>query len=116
ASGALATRRPPRTPRTAVASSTWTSSRATWCREGRPVLIDLGLARLGHGTLASLHPGASPARSTACVGIAGGSETILVRMVATGKTRARPGTWSWGGPRGSRGGPRAGARSPDAGL
>jgi hypothetical protein len=62
------------------------------------------LARLGHGTLASLHHGASSARSTACVGIAGGSETILVRMVATGKTRARPGTWSWGSPRGSRGG------------
>jgi eukaryotic-like serine/threonine-protein kinase len=62
------------------------------------------LARLGHGTLASLHHGASPARSTACVGIAGGAETILVRMVATGKTLARPGTWSWGSPRGSRGG------------
>ena len=52
-----------------------------------------------------------PLASTTCVGLAGGSETILVRMVATGKTRLAQGPSPGAGPRGSQGGPRAGARA-----
>ena len=68
----------------------------------------------GRLPVASLHHGASPAGSTTCVGIAGGPEMLLVRMVATGKTAARPGSGPRAGPRGGQGGPRAGARAHPA--
>jgi hypothetical protein len=72
------------------------------------------MARVGYRTarrLATVHHGASPARSTTCVGIAGGTEMLLVRMVATGKTLGRPGDAVPGpalvGARGGRGRVRA---------
>jgi Protein kinase domain len=89
-------------------------------RRGGPAV-----AHLGYGApcgVASVHHGASPAGSTTCVGIAGGPEMLLVRMVATGKTAARPGERSQGralvGARGGRGrahpapGPHGGAELP----
>jgi hypothetical protein len=84
-------------------------------RRGGPAV-----ARLGHRAphrMASLRHGASPAGSTTCVDIAGGSQMPLVRLVARGKTAGRAGTGPGAGPRGGQGGPRAGcARSPGAGL
>lgn len=78
-------------------------------RRGGQAVAHLGY-RAPRG-VASVRHGASPARSTTCVGIAGGPEILLVRMVATGKTAARPGERSQGralvGARGGRGRVRA---------
>ena len=59
------------------------------------------------GTWQASTIGASPARFTTCVGLAGGAQILLVRMVAPGKTSSRPGTQLPGqalvGVRGGRG-------------
>jgi eukaryotic-like serine/threonine-protein kinase len=75
-------------------------------RRGGPAVAHLGYR--APPRLASLHHGASPARSTTCVGIAGGPEMLLARVVARGKTPGRSGTGTGAGPRGGQGGPRAG--------
>jgi hypothetical protein len=65
------------------------------------------VAHLGYrapGRLASLRHGASPAGSTTCVAIAGGTQMPLVRMVAGGKTSGRSGNRSRDSPRGGQGG------------
>ena len=70
-------------------------------------LAALAVAHLGYRApprLASLRHGASPAGSTTCVGIAGGTQMLLARMVATGKTAGRPGHRSGAAPVGARGG------------
>ena len=74
-------------------------------RRGGPAVAYLGYRAAR--SLASVHHRASPARFTTCVGLAGGAQILLVRMVAPGKTSSRPGTQLPGqalvGVRGGRG-------------
>jgi serine/threonine protein kinase len=82
---------------------------------GGPAMAYLGYRAAR--SLASVHHRASPARFTTCVGLAGGAQILLVRMVAPGKTSSRPGTSSQGRPSWESGGAAGGCtRSPGAGL